>query len=240
MHSKGTNQVNTLIQTMNSPCRLRNIKVKILAGIDTHVRSGNAYAGEIILGNQFLVASGLNVKNFLADYIDRLSSIDYGNLDSEEETAKVGKLGFLLLSQDIDIDGKDKQLSAICSILTNGNFPQKDGDYAVYKDVEVGVKDEAESQEAIEAMISRGSKLLAKDSEPTIGNIVSEFNDTFRMKLGIDSLVGVQTMNKDSERTTLPMEVLQRTCSSKQLSFLKKKVEELIKVGYIDCNNDSK
>lgn len=90
---------------MAGPRRLRIIKVKILADTDTHVRSGNACAGEIIL-------AGLNVKDFLADSIGRLSEIDYGDLDAEEETAKAGKLGYTLLSQRIDAKNNEIQTAS--------------------------------------------------------------------------------------------------------------------------------
>ncbi len=58
---------------MSVRCRLRNVNVKILSHNDNHVVLGNASAGEIILGNPFLVASGLNFKDFLANNIERLA-----------------------------------------------------------------------------------------------------------------------------------------------------------------------
>lgn len=67
VHSKGTAQISPLIQTVAGPCRLRNVKVKILEDQYTYVSPGNACSGEIVLGNPFLIASGLNVKDFLAN-----------------------------------------------------------------------------------------------------------------------------------------------------------------------------
>ncbi len=53
---------------------------------------------EIILGNPVLVHSGLNVTDFIAENIDRLSSLDYGNLHGDPAPTKVRKLGMKLLT----------------------------------------------------------------------------------------------------------------------------------------------
>lgn len=127
-----------MLKTMAGPCRFRNINVKILSDNDTSVRPGNGCAAEIILGNPFLVTSGVNVKDFLADNIERLYSIDYGDLQVESETSKVGKLGMSLLSDEIDMGKDDIKPSRICSMMSNGHFPLKDGDDIDYKDVPVG------------------------------------------------------------------------------------------------------
>lgn len=241
VHSKGTAQINPLIQTMAGPCRLRNVNVKILSDNDNHVSPGNDCAGEIILGNPFLVKSGLNVKDFLANNIDRLASIDYGIVQVEEDTAKVGKLGLKLLSNEVSLDNINQlEPSRLCSMVSNCNFPLKDGDDIDYKDVDIGVQDENELQEAINDMISRGMKHLDKDLRPTLINLVSEFKDIFRIKLGKDPPVDVEPMNIEFDGNTRPVKVRMRTYSPEQLSFLKKKIEELIEAGYISRNNSSK
>lgn len=92
VNSKKKAQISPLIQTMAEPCRLRNIKVKILSGSDDHVPAGTGCAGDIILGKPFMKASGLDVKDFLANNIEWLSSIDYSELQIEDNSDKVGKL----------------------------------------------------------------------------------------------------------------------------------------------------
>lgn len=86
-------QLSPLIQTIAGPCRLRNIKFHDTEYTEKFVRTGNDCAGEIILGNPFLIASGLDVKEFLADNIERLSSLGFGELIHDDDDGKVGKLG---------------------------------------------------------------------------------------------------------------------------------------------------
>lgn len=95
--------------------------------IDNHVEPGNMCAGEVVLRNAFLIASGIDVKDFLANNIERLASIGHGNLDGEEPTAKVGKLGFKLLSQEINVSEKELEPSKLCSMMANASFPHKYG-----------------------------------------------------------------------------------------------------------------
>ncbi len=67
---------------------------------ETTAPDGASCPGEIILGNPFLVHSGLNVTDFIAENIDDLSSLDYGNLHGEAVPDKIGKLCVKLLTTD--------------------------------------------------------------------------------------------------------------------------------------------
>lgn len=89
---------------------------------------GNLRPGEIILGKPFLFNSGLNVKKFLADNLERLASIDNVNLQVEENPVKVGKLGLELLSNGVSIAKDELQPSHLCSKISKGNFSLKEGD----------------------------------------------------------------------------------------------------------------
>ncbi len=51
------------------------------------------------MGNPFLVHSVLSVTDFIAENIDRLSSLDYGNLHRDPAPTKVGKLGVKFLTR---------------------------------------------------------------------------------------------------------------------------------------------
>ena len=63
---------------------------------------GASCPGEIILGNTFLVHSGLNVTSLVAENIAHLSSLDYGDLHSEKKPTNMGRLGIKLLSDNIE------------------------------------------------------------------------------------------------------------------------------------------
>ncbi len=116
---------------------------------ETTAVDGASCPGEIILGNPFLVHSGLNVTDFIAEYIERLSSLDYGNLHGDPAPAKAEKLGVKLL-----IGGAEPAQAAphalgfsaaalhLSRMIANGDLPLVDGDDIDYKDVEIGDQDE--------------------------------------------------------------------------------------------------
>ncbi len=63
---------------------------------ETSIVHAASCPGEIILGNPFLVHSGLSMTDFIAENIDRLSSLDFGSLDGDPALTKVGKPGVKL------------------------------------------------------------------------------------------------------------------------------------------------
>lgn len=93
VESKGIAQINPLMQTVSGPCRIRDIKFKIMKGNDTCIGPGNACVGRTVLENTFFIASGSNLMDFIGNDIDRLASIDYGDLAEEYSTAKLRKSG---------------------------------------------------------------------------------------------------------------------------------------------------
>ena len=125
-------------------------------------------------------------------------------------------------------------------MISNASFPLKDGDDIEYKDVQVGIQDEHEFQKSIDSMVERAEKHLPKDSNLSLADLVHEFSDIFRIKLGQDPPVDVELMKIEFEGTTRPVKVRQRTYSPEQLDFLKAKIQELISAGFIVRNNSSK
>ena len=156
--SRGKVQRSSSIETIAGPCRLRHSNVSIPEDKDTYIRPGHACSGEVILGNTFLVASGLNVKDFWATNLDRLAPIDYGSIETTTNPPTVRKLGMKLLRNEIYSGEDDVDPSRIGSMMSNGSFPLKDGDEIYYKDVEIGKQKDTELQEAMEDMVKRVSK----------------------------------------------------------------------------------
>ena len=238
--SRGKVQISPSIDTMAGPCRLRNLNVSILEDKDTYIRPGHACSGEIILGNPFLLASGLDVKDFLATNFERLASIDYGSLGTTSHPTTVGKLGMKLLRNETDSGEDVLDPSRIGSMMSNGSFPLKDGDDIYYKDVEIGKQNDTELQEAIQDMVQRASKNCEKELKNSLMELVHEFKDIFRTSLGKDPPVDVEPMKIEFEGNPRPIKVRQRSYSPEQLKFLKNKVNELADAGYIVRNNTSK
>ena len=236
VQSQGKVKINPILQTVAGLCCLRNIEAQILPDEGSFVKPGTACPGEIFLGNPFLIRSGLDVKDFLTKNIDRLASIDYGDVTDveEENSTTVGKLGLKVISnqiaygslESIDPD-RDLGSNHLCSMVVNGDFPLKDGDGIDYKDVEVGEQEEGEINAAIQAMTDRAAKKLPSDLRHDIKDLVMRFKDIFRIRLGNDPPVSVPPMIIEFEGSERPVKVRQRTYSPDQQSFLKKKVSVL-------------
>ena len=165
--SPGTVKICPTIKTVAGPCCLRNVKAYIMPCTDTNVIPGADCAGEIVLGNPFLVHSGLDVTDFIANNIDHLSKIDYGALNSVKHQETLGELGVRLLTEpepetEIDITQVPPR---ICNIVADGDFPLKDGDEIDYKDLEIGDQDQAELDEAIHLSIDRASENLSEEAK---------------------------------------------------------------------------
>ena len=104
------------------------------------------------------------MKDFIANNIEPLESRSYGDLYEESATAKVGKLGFKLLSADTIASDRELIPSNLCSMISNANFPLKNGDEIESNDVKVRIQDKNEFQSAIDSVISRGEKDLHENS----------------------------------------------------------------------------
>lgn len=82
-----------LIHTSAGPCRLSNVKAKIIEYFYTYIRPGTVCAGEIVLGNPLLKAAGFDVEECFVNRIDELSYLDLGALIFDETPRRLGKLG---------------------------------------------------------------------------------------------------------------------------------------------------
>lgn len=67
--------------------------MKIIKSSEKNVRDGCDCSGEIFLKNPQLKVAELHVKDFFADDIDRLATIDLRIVPSTDHSSKVGKLG---------------------------------------------------------------------------------------------------------------------------------------------------
>ncbi len=101
---------------------------------ETSTVDGASCPGESILCNPFLVYSGLNVTDFIAENIDRLSVPGLRQPARRSRSDEVGKLGVKLLS-----GGAEHTQAAphalgfsaaphLCPMIANGDLPLVDGD----------------------------------------------------------------------------------------------------------------
>lgn len=238
--AKGEAQISPLLYTDAGPCRLRNAQVKVAPNSDDYIAPGNDCAGEIVLGNPLLKRMGLDVKQFLADNIGHVSSIDFSGNPLEDPPAKVGKLGQKLQQLWEFSENENSSLGKVGSFEYKNSFPLKDDDDIKYKDVDVGEQDEEELQEAIQRMIDRATESLPTHLHNDLKDLVNEFKDIFLIKLGNDPPVCVPPMKIEFEEAERPVKVRQRTYSPEQSEFLKNKVKELTEVGFIERNHTSK
>ena len=85
----GKVQICMILKTVAGPCRICNI-----------IPEGADCAGEMILGYSLLIHSGLDVKDFISNNLERLLSLDFADTHNEENTTKVGKLGKKLIDYE--------------------------------------------------------------------------------------------------------------------------------------------
>ena len=119
------------------------------------------------------------MRDFLAENIEHLASINHGNIQVEQNQAKVGKLGLKLISKELNLDENGIDSNRLCSMISDEKFPLKVGDDIDYKNVVIGIHDGNELQEGIDAMVSRGEKLSKNDSRATLKVMATEFKDIF-------------------------------------------------------------
>lgn len=81
-----------------------------------------------------------------------------------------------------------------CNMMTNGDFPIKDRDDIYYKEIEVGEQYEDELNGAINKILSLAAENLPQELQPTLNDIVLEFNDIFRTKLSAGPFVDLLPM----------------------------------------------
>ncbi len=98
--------------------------------------------------------------DFIAENIDRLSSLDYDNLNRNPALTKVGKLGVRLRSGSTEPTqstphalGFSDAAPRLCPNIANGDLPLVDSDDTNYKDVEIGNQNERELAQAIDEAI---------------------------------------------------------------------------------------
>lgn len=112
---------------------------------------------------------------------------DYGYMNSDLGTGKIGKFG----SQFLGIESNDE----VCAVqadehlshrIFNSDFPLQDGDDVNYKDVSIGNSDASELQMAIDDMVKRSLHLLPKRLHQTLRDIVTALPEVFRIRLGKD------------------------------------------------------
>lgn len=79
---------------------------------DYYVFPGDVSARVIFLGNPFLIRGGLDATAFVADNLERLASIDYGLLQTNQSRSTIGKLSEKMLSCQADcssFESRDEQ-----------------------------------------------------------------------------------------------------------------------------------
>ena len=177
------------------------------------------------------------LRTFVADNIERLSSLDFGDLHDDSKPSALGKLGNKLFNIDSEFPNSPRS----CSIFSNGDFVANDGDDIDYKDVDIGSQDDKELSEAIDDAVKRSSKYLPASCHQDFRKLIFDYKDIFRIKLGNDPPVDVAPMTIEFDGKEKPVKVTtENLYSPEQLDFLKKKCEELVRAGYIYRNSSSK
>ncbi len=89
-------------------------------------------------------------------------------------------------------------------MIANGDLPLIDGEDIDYKDVEIGHQDEKGLAQAIDDSIRRIAKHLQNRLKEPFRNMVLEYKNIFRIRLGADPPVDVPNIEIKFEDTERP------------------------------------
>lgn len=100
VESLGRVQICPTLYTFARKCTLRTRIAFMVPDEGTSVHVETACFGKIVLGNLFLVPVRLDLKDFIASNIEKLSATDYGDLNSAKIEKRIGKLGVDMLTKN--------------------------------------------------------------------------------------------------------------------------------------------
>lgn len=88
MHSLGRLYISPTFNIFAEKCHPKIWILSIVCDKDANFRRGAAYVGEIELGDSFPLYDGLNVAEFLTDFLSRLTQVSYKQAHKIDKTEK--------------------------------------------------------------------------------------------------------------------------------------------------------
>jgi hypothetical protein len=112
-----------------------------------------------------------------------------------------------------------------------------DDDPIYYHDVDVGQGSPKELADAIEGCLTSAEQAgMSRDGAQSLGQLVTECKDVFRLRHGVDPPANVKALVIKLRDGAEPMRMSARKCAPPQLKFMRDKIREFEELGLVYKN----
>ena len=225
-------RLSVTLDTPAGPLRLRNVEFLVFP---YNMR-------EVLLSRPLLQTLGFDLPTHLSLVRDKFHDVDFANLSSTPDLQQSGnntpnersKLANALLR---NVESPSKDANAQDPVMEGAS---SDAQFTSVSEL-YGSEDPNETTRLLGISVDQAVKDgLPKDMESTLGSLVMEFRDIFRSQLGSDPPAKIPPMKIRLKPGTRPFRAKVRKYSPSQAEFLRKKVGELLELGLVYRNPDSR
>ena len=238
-------RITTTLTTAEGPLRMRNIEYLVF----------KEQMPEVLLSRPLLMSMGFNLDEHLARVRRQYHNTDFSNIGFDpdltvgtEINSSAGRLARLVrhkVSRDHAVeylrDSDDEEVVAHPQHPEPTRITDKDiGISKLNVDVDIGSHSDVDVRGCLQTMIEEASENgLPNEYKPRLRNLLENYADIFRIKLGSDPPVDVPPMAIRLQPDAVPVRVKMRRYTAPQREFLREKVTELEDLGLIYRNSAS-
>ena len=225
-------RLTTTIDTLSGPLRLRNVEYLVFP----HAMK------EVLLSRPLLQTLEFDLPSHLSSVRAKFHDADFSNIgfspeifdhDKDEAPAKPGTLASVMMSRSLG-------QCAIDEVVDISAGRSSDEKYLTLPDI-VGDECPEETETNLHAIIASAVENgLDEDHTRALRDLVFEYKDIFRSRLGGDPPVQVPPMKILIKPGSKPFKAKRRNYSPQQALFLREKVDELLRLGLAYRNPNSR
>ena len=219
-----------LTVTMETPAgllRLRNVEFVVF----------KEDMSEVLLSRPILQTLGFDLPKHLSVVRDQFHDTDFSNLASDSSIfdpqtdsppVEPGTLAKLLMSHSsLETAPSDTHVAPDSSIITRTDLYGE----------ECATETDANLAAAVDTAVAEG---LPEDDATTLRELLHEYRDIFRSRLGSDPPMKVKPMKIQLRKGAVPFRAKQRRYSPQQAAFLRDKANQLLRLGLVYRNPTSR
>jgi hypothetical protein len=218
-------RVSITLRTKAGDFRLRNVEFLVFA----------APMPEVLIGRPVLLSMGFNLDHHLASVRSSFHDTDFshiGFLASDIQPSLLptthGSLANLLVAPTHEFETISAFQSSSSAALEGTD------------DISAGAEDSEATKLSLEELLADCSTNgLPVEFRSAFRELVHEYADIFRTRLGADPPANVPPMKIKLRPDACPIRVKVRRYSPPQAQFLRSKVDELLRLGLVKANNSS-
>ena len=236
--AKSKARISTTLHLPSGPLRLRNLEYLVF----------DEPMDEVILSRPILQTTGFDLDKHLETVREKYHDTDFSHIGFSPAVFDVskdippsipGRLSQLMLSCPENVSE-----SSECSVPATCFYGDTASDIHENQekdDVPTGLHDELEVRSDLNLLLAAASECgLPKQLFDRLRNLVLDYQDIFRNKMGSDPPANIPPMTIQLRADAKPVHVKLRRYSPPQAAFLRKKVEELLSFGLVYRNSNSR